>query len=77
METYPKPTVSLTALLAAAVVLGRMHGRFYATCFLQDYGIDESVICDLLDGLDTDADRRRYPDSLDSDLPKTPRFVKP
>lgn len=75
METYPKPTVSPTVLLAAAVVLGRMHGRYYATCFLQEYGVDETVICELLDGLTTDADRRRHPDSPDSGLPRMPRWA--
>lgn len=58
MVTYPKAPVSTTALMAAAVVLGRTHGQFYAASLLEDYDIDKGVIRELLGGLTTDADRQ-------------------
>jgi len=48
MTTYPKPTVSITALLAAAVELQQIHGKRFATYFLEEFGINESVIHELL-----------------------------
>jgi hypothetical protein len=53
MDAYAKAAISTTPLLAAAVVLAQLHGRRFARYFLEDNGIDESVICELLHELHT------------------------
>jgi hypothetical protein len=70
MSAYPTANISPTALLAAALELAEVHGRPFAECFLQEHGIDESVICELLDEMYTGAYRRRY---SDSPIPASPR----
>jgi hypothetical protein len=53
MDAFPKATVSPVALLAAAVVLAQLHGRRFARYFLEDFGIDQNVISELLHELHT------------------------
>jgi hypothetical protein len=50
MPTYQSPTPNVpAALLAAGLALARIHGSYYARCFLEENGIDSSVITELLD----------------------------
>lgn len=42
------PLVFPAALLASALVLFRIHGHYYARCFLEEHGIDSDVITELL-----------------------------
>lgn len=51
MPTYPNPASTIPAvLLAAGLALARIHGPYYAQCFLEDHGVDSSVIRELLEG---------------------------
>jgi len=50
MPTYHCPTPDVPAmLLAAGLALARIHGSYYARCFLEENGVDSSVITELLD----------------------------
>jgi hypothetical protein len=42
------PSSQSAALLAAAMILCRLHGLFYARCFLEEQGVDKDVITELL-----------------------------
>ena len=54
MATYPIPAPYVpVALMAAGLVLYRIHGLYYARCFLEEHGIDSSVITELLDIADS------------------------
>jgi len=46
-----KPYFSVSrnaVLMLAAVALQRTHGRYYAQCLLEEYGIEPTVILELL-----------------------------
>jgi len=40
------------SILAAGLALYRIHGPFYAKCFLEEQGVDKDVIIELLDSDD-------------------------
>lgn len=42
---FPVPAT----VLAAALVLCRIHGHYYARSFLEDYGVSDSVITELFE----------------------------
>lgn len=49
MPTYPRSARSIpAALLAAGLALARIHGPYYARCFLEESGVDSGVITELL-----------------------------
>jgi hypothetical protein len=58
----PHRSVGSSLVLAAGLALCRIHGLFYARCFLEEQGVDKDVITELLglpcrqhpaEGLDT------------------------
>jgi hypothetical protein len=62
MPIYPNPAPSIpAALLAAGIALYRVHGAYYARCFLEDSGVDSSVITELLDTGNNPASWPQYP----------------
>lgn len=49
MCTYSSRLASIpAALLAAGLALARIHGPYYARCFLEESGVDSGVITELL-----------------------------
>ena len=64
MATYPILVRSIpAAVLGAALALCEIHGPYYARCFLEEHGVDSSVITELLDGDDgpTTAPQSKFP----------------
>jgi len=48
--TYPSVLFPVPAtILATALVLCRIHGHYYARSFLEDYGVSDIVITELLE----------------------------
>jgi len=48
----PLWSVGSSSVLAAGLALCRIHGPFYARCFLEEQGVDKDVITELLDSDD-------------------------
>jgi hypothetical protein len=47
----PRPALEFS-ILAVGMALCRIHGPYYARCFLEDHGVDKDVITELLDSDD-------------------------
>jgi hypothetical protein len=43
----PRPALEFS-VLAVGIALCRIHGPYYARCFLEDHGVDKDVITELL-----------------------------
>jgi hypothetical protein len=56
LKILPISPVSNVAVLAAALLLQRIHGTEFAARFLQPYGFDDGVVLELL-GQDTGDNR--------------------
>ena len=62
MPTYQSPAPRIpAALLATALTLREIHGPYYARCFLEECGVDSSVITELLNEGDSVTSWPQYP----------------